>query len=82
MFPLPPICHSWSSGSSRPGLGKLFCLGKLQAIRGGAVQTQGVLDSSQQPASVGGSPAEAGVAVSYREDKDTGSRSSGKYSLE
>ena len=33
------------------------------------------------PASVGGSPAEVGVAVSHREDKDTGSRSSGKYSL-
>ena len=33
------------------------------------------------PARVGGSPAEAGVAVVYRGDKDTGSRSSGKYSL-
>ena len=33
------------------------------------------------PGSVGGSPAEAGLAVSHREDKDTGSRSSGKYSL-
>ena len=33
------------------------------------------------PATVGGSPAEAGVAVVHREDKDTGSRSSGKYSL-
>ena len=33
------------------------------------------------PASVGGSPAEAGVAVAHRGDKDTGSRSSGKYSL-
>ena len=36
------------------------------------------------PASVGGSPAEAGgggVAVAHCGDKDTGSRSSGKYSL-
>ena len=35
------------------------------------------------PASVGGSPAEAGGggAVAHRGDKDTGSRSSGKYSL-
>ena len=36
------------------------------------------------PASVGGSPAEAGKgvgAVAHRGDKDTGSRSSGKYSL-
>ena len=33
------------------------------------------------PASVGGSPAGVGVAVSHCEDKDTGSRSSGKYSL-
>ena len=33
------------------------------------------------PASVGGSAAEAGVAVAHRGDKDTGSRSSGKYSL-
>ena len=33
------------------------------------------------PASGGGSPAEAGVAVAYHGDKDTGSRSSGKYSL-
>ena len=33
------------------------------------------------PASVGGSPAVAGVAVAHRGDKDTGSRSSGKYSL-
>ena len=32
-------------------------------------------------ASVGGSPVELGVALSHREDKDTGSRSSGKYSL-
>ena len=33
------------------------------------------------PASVGASPAEVGVAVAHREDKDTDSRSSGKYSL-
>ena len=33
------------------------------------------------PASVGGSPAEPGVAVAHHGDKDTGSRSSGKYSL-
>ena len=33
------------------------------------------------PASVGGFPAEMGVAVAHHEDKDTGSRSSGKYSL-
>ena len=33
------------------------------------------------PASVGGPPAEAGVDVAHRGDKDTGSRSSGKYSL-
>ena len=34
------------------------------------------------PADVGGSPAEVGgVAVSHREHKDTGSRSSGKYYL-
>ena len=33
------------------------------------------------PASVGGSPAESGAAVAHRGDKDTGSRSSGKYSL-
>ena len=33
------------------------------------------------PASVEGSPAEVGVAVAHRGDKDTGSRSSGKYSL-
>ena len=33
------------------------------------------------PASVGGFPAEAGVAVAHRGDKDTSSRSSGKYSL-
>ena len=33
------------------------------------------------PASVGGSPVEVGVAVSHREDKDTGSRSSGKDTL-
>ena len=29
------------------------------------------------PVSVGGSPAEVAVAVAHREDKDTGSRSSG-----
>ena len=33
------------------------------------------------PAGVGRPPAEAGVVVAHREDKDTGSRSSGKYSL-
>ena len=33
------------------------------------------------PASVVGYPAEAEVAVAHRGDKDTGSRSSGKYSL-
>ena len=33
------------------------------------------------PAIVGGSTAEAGVALSNREDKDMDSRSSGKYSL-
>ena len=33
------------------------------------------------PASVGGSPEEAGVGVCHPEGKDTGSRSSGKYSL-
>ena len=33
------------------------------------------------PASVGGSPAESGVAVVHHEEKDNGSRSSGKYSL-
>ena len=33
------------------------------------------------PAGVGGSPAEAGVAVAHRGDRDTGSRGSGKYSL-
>ena len=33
------------------------------------------------PASVGGSPAEAGVAMAHCGDKDTGSRSSGKYFL-
>ena len=33
------------------------------------------------PASVEGSPAEVGMAVAHPEDKDTGSRSSGKYSL-
>ena len=33
------------------------------------------------PASVGESPAEAGVAVAHCGDKDTGSTSSGKYSL-
>ena len=33
------------------------------------------------PASIGGSPAEAGVALFHHGDKDTGSRSSGKYSL-
>ena len=33
------------------------------------------------PASVGGFLAEAGVAVAHHGDKDTGSRSSGKYSL-
>ena len=36
---------------------------------------------SDLPASVGGSPAEAGVALSHHGDKDTGSGSSGKYSL-
>ena len=34
-----------------------------------------------RPASVGGSPAEAGAAEAHRGDKDTGSRSCGKYSL-
>ena len=33
------------------------------------------------PDSVGGSPEEARVAVAHCGDKDTGSRSSGKYSL-
>ena len=33
------------------------------------------------PACVGGSPAEVGLAVAHHGDKDTGSRSSGKYSL-
>ena len=33
------------------------------------------------PASVGRSPVEAGVALFHHGDKDTGSRSSGKYSL-
>ena len=33
------------------------------------------------PASVGGFPAEAGVAMAHHGDKDTGSRSSGEYSL-
>ena len=33
------------------------------------------------PVCVGGSPAEAEVAVAHRGDKDTGSGSSGKYSL-
>ena len=32
------------------------------------------------PASVRGSPAEVGVAVAHRGNKDTGSRGSGKYS--
>ena len=34
-----------------------------------------------RPASVGGFPAEGGMAVAHRGDKDTGSRSSGKHSL-
>ena len=34
------------------------------------------------PASAGGSPKRWGMALSHREGKDTGSRSSGKYSLE
>ena len=33
------------------------------------------------PASVGGSPAEVGGGCGSHEDKDTGSRSSAKYSL-
>ena len=33
------------------------------------------------PASVGGSPAEVGAAVTHHWDKDTGNRSSVKYSL-
>ena len=33
------------------------------------------------PASVGGSPEEAGAAVAHHGHKDSGSRSSGKYSL-
>ena len=36
---------------------------------------------SHMAASVGGSPAEAGLAVAHCGDKDTGSKSSGKYSL-
>ena len=36
---------------------------------------------SHTAASVRGSPAELGMAVAHREDKDSGSRSSGKYSL-
>ena len=33
------------------------------------------------PASVGGSPAEAGEAVAHHGDKDADSKTSGKYSL-
>ena len=36
---------------------------------------------SDLPASVGGSPAEAGLALFHHGDKDTGRGDSGKYSL-
>ena len=55
------------------GTHKVVCASGPRGRSGDPIETEPDL-----PARVGGSPAEVGMALSHSEDKDNGSRSSGK----